>query len=59
MVYETTPQSHICWIPNCNHNDDDNGDDGDDNYDGLPVWEKNTLEIPETCSMVKFSPSIN
>ena len=29
MVYETTTQSHICCIPNCNHNDDD--DDYDDN----------------------------
>ena len=46
MVYETTPQSHICWIPNCNHNDDDNDDDDDydeddyddnDNDDGSPV----------------------
>ena len=39
--------------------DDDDDDDGDDNDDGLPVWEKNTLEIPETCSMVGFSPLIN
>ena len=36
---------------------DDDGDD--DNYDGLPVWEKNTLEILETCSMVGFAQSIN